>query len=573
MKRVAKTLVHPVILSLAALVSHSAQAQQSTESAQGFAINRYNPAERGSQWFALDSLDLRGHVRPAVGATLDLAYKPLVIYKPDGSEDTTVINTQFFAHIGASLVLWERLRVGVNFPFALQQSGEKGTVGTFSVPSPSGAALGDLRLGADVRLFGKYGDPLTMALGVQLFTPTGKRTEFTGDETVRVLPRLSAAGQYGKFTYAAMLGVQYRGMTEGFVDTKTGTEFAGGVSVGVKPLDDRLVVGPELYGSTIISGTDDVNFKQPKAPLEVIFGAHYTVGQLRIGGGVGPGLTRGVGSPTLRAVASVEWVPGVAKPKKPVLVPTEDDRDGDGINDNKDACPDIPGVSSDNPQLHGCPVDEATGVLVSIDRDKDRVIDAADKCPDVPGLREPPASLKPEQKALWELKYIGCPDDIDGDKIANIPDACPTIPGQPHKDPARHGCPMVFVSECQIKIMDRIYFKTASDKLETIGEKGRLTQAVLQGVYDVLRANPKITRIEVQGHASQDNYAKNQELSEQRAASVVKWLVERNIEPGRLVPKGYGMSRPAQGVPVDRKNKELHQRVEFHILEPTCEAK
>ncbi len=165
MKRIAKTLVHPVILSLAALVSHNAQAQQST----GFAINRYNPAERGSQWFALESLDLRGHVRPAVGATLDLAYKPLVIYKPDGSEDTTVINTQFFAHIGASLVLWERLRVGVNFPFALQQSGDKGTVGTFNVPSPSGAALGDLRLGGDVRLFGKYGDPSLRASTISSF--------------------------------------------------------------------------------------------------------------------------------------------------------------------------------------------------------------------------------------------------------------------------------------------------------------------------------------------------------------------------------------------------------------------
>ncbi|MBK9260311.1 MAG: hypothetical protein IPM54_10790 [Polyangiaceae bacterium] len=180
MKRVAKTLVHPVILSLAALVSHSAQAQQSTESAQGFAINRYNPAERGSQWFALDSLDLRGHVRPAVGATLDLAYKPLVIYKPDGSEDTTVINTQFFAHIGASLVLWERLRVGVNFPFALQQSGEKGTVGTFSVPSPSGAALGDLRLGADVRLFWEIWRSAHHGFGRAIVHPDGQTNRIHG---------------------------------------------------------------------------------------------------------------------------------------------------------------------------------------------------------------------------------------------------------------------------------------------------------------------------------------------------------------------------------------------------------
>ena len=34
---------------------------------QGFALNRFDPAERGSDWFVLDSLDLRGHLRPAVG--------------------------------------------------------------------------------------------------------------------------------------------------------------------------------------------------------------------------------------------------------------------------------------------------------------------------------------------------------------------------------------------------------------------------------------------------------------------------------------------------------------------------
>lgn len=39
--------------------------------AAGFALDRFNPAERGSEWFVMDSLDLRGHVRPALGLTLE----------------------------------------------------------------------------------------------------------------------------------------------------------------------------------------------------------------------------------------------------------------------------------------------------------------------------------------------------------------------------------------------------------------------------------------------------------------------------------------------------------------------
>ena len=48
------------------LLSTSPAGAQST--ASGFALDRFNPSERGSEWFALDSLDLRGQARPAIGA-------------------------------------------------------------------------------------------------------------------------------------------------------------------------------------------------------------------------------------------------------------------------------------------------------------------------------------------------------------------------------------------------------------------------------------------------------------------------------------------------------------------------
>jgi outer membrane protein OmpA-like peptidoglycan-associated protein len=604
----------------ALLASSTASGQPAGEQpAQGFALNRFNPAERGSEWFVADALDMRGHLRYAFGLTVDYAHRPLAIYTSQGDERVALVSDQLFLHLGSSLVLWERVRVGFNMPLALVNAGDDGTAEGFSVTAPSGVAPGDLRLGADVRLLGAYGDPFTAALGVQVFLPTGSQESFTGDGKIRLLPRLSAAGTLGLFTYGASLGVQYRANDEGFAGKETGTEFLGSVSAGVRALDGKLVAGPELHGSTVIASSVEAP-KPSKSPLELLIGAHYTAGQLRFGAGAGPGLTRGLGAPTVRVLASVEWVapadpdtdgdgivdkqdacvtvPGVADPdpskhgcppdrdgdkiadkddacvtvpgvadKDPKKHGCPGDRDGDRIYDRDDACPEVAGVLSQDPKLHGCLVDQDTSAEVLLDQDGDGVHDDVDKCVTVPGLKAAPASVPPARKAEWETNFLGCPEDIDQDAIPNIPDACPREKGKPDKDPKRHGCPLAVVRGCEIKIHDRVFFKTQSEVIETAGARGKTTQEVLQAVLQLLKDNPQLQQIEVQGHASQDAYARNQELSEKRAASVVKWLISKGVEPTRVVAKGYGTSRPAAGVPVDRRNKELHQRVEFHIAE------
>src|SRR6476660_1955971 len=73
----------PFALVLAVVAfAQSAAAQNNT----GFSVDRFEPSERGSEWFVLDTLDLRGHVRPALGIVADYAYKPLVFYDKDGNE-------------------------------------------------------------------------------------------------------------------------------------------------------------------------------------------------------------------------------------------------------------------------------------------------------------------------------------------------------------------------------------------------------------------------------------------------------------------------------------------------------
>lgn len=81
------------------------------------------------------------------------------------------------------------------------------------------------------------------------------------------------------------------------------------------------------------------------------------------------------------------------------------DKDNDGVSDEKDICPDIPGPW----QFYGCP-----------DRDGDGVADREDACPDIAGKKE----------------FLGCPD-TDGDGVSDKDDKCPKVPGPK----ITNGCP------------------------------------------------------------------------------------------------------------------------------------
>ncbi|MDO8365716.1 MAG: OmpA family protein [Saprospiraceae bacterium] len=83
----------------------------------------------------------------------------------------------------------------------------------------------------------------------------------------------------------------------------------------------------------------------------------------------------------------------------------EPDRDGDGVSDKEDRCPDVAGLKT----LMGCP-----------DRDSDGLADDQDKCPDIAGL----------------VNLMGCPDR-DGDGVADGDDKCPNLAGPA----ATMGCP------------------------------------------------------------------------------------------------------------------------------------
>ncbi len=89
---------------------------------------------------------------------------------------------------------------------------------------------------------------------------------------------------------------------------------------------------------------------------------------------------------------------------------------------------------------------------------------------------------------------------------------------------------------------------------------------VLDEAAKILKENPSI-RVEIQGHTDSvgsDEY--NQKLSEARAASVVNYFVmTHQIDPRRLIPRGYGETMPIASN-TSEKGRELNRRVEFVIL-------
>lgn len=120
---------------------------------------------------------------------------------------------------------------------------------------------------------------------------------------------------------------------------------------------------------------------------------------------------------------------------------------------------------------------------------------------------------------------------------------------------------LVTVGEKEITIKQQIQFALDQDVI--LPESTPL----LLEIADVLIKNPRIKRVEVQGHTDNTGTPEhNQDLSERRANSVRNWLVQHGVSPDRLVAKGYGQSKPL--VPnVTTANKAKNRRVQFIILE------
>ena len=262
------------------------------------------------------------------------------------------------------------------------------------------------------------------------------------------------------------------------------------------------------------------------------------------------------------------------------------DNDADGVPDAKDKCPGTDKDVADNfaktkedrdgfQDADGCP---------DPDNDADGVPDTTDQCPGTDAdAADGFAKTKEDRDGFQDAD--GCPDpDNDTDGIPDIEDKCPgtdadvadgfaktkeTINGFEDDD----GCPdtgkaKVQMEATQIRILDKVFFEVNEAVILPVSFN-LLNQVALS-----LKANPDLLLVEVQGHAGTDGEeAYNDRLSAKRANAVRMYLISRGVAPGRLVAMWYGFSRPVKTCATTLKRRarhtceELNRRVEFIILQ------
>jgi outer membrane protein OmpA-like peptidoglycan-associated protein len=218
------------------------------------------------------------------------------------------------------------------------------------------------------------------------------------------------------------------------------------------------------------------------------------------------------------------------------------DRDRDGVVDAEDACPGVAGIPTRDVTTNGCPL---------ADRDHDEIPDAEDACPDDAGVK------------TTDPKTNGCPPDRDHDAVPDAQDACPDLVGVPSSDPTANGCPPpddgARVVGDRIVVDDIINFDTDSARVRHI------SFPVVKKLADLLNKHPEIVEIYVEGHTDQTGPADwNQQLSDDRAASVKRLLVSFGVAEERITTHGYGFTRPRNaGTTPDALRQ--NRRVEFII--------
>ncbi len=232
------------------------------------------------------------------------------------------------------------------------------------------------------------------------------------------------------------------------------------------------------------------------------------------------------------------------RPAPPPPPERPSDRDGDGILDADDGCPDQPEDRDGFEDEDGCP---------DPDDDADGVPDERDAC-----------RLEPEDRDGFEDED-GCPDaDNDRDGILDADDACPDEPEVVNGVEDEDGCPdqgLIEMHDDRIVLEERLLFDTERAKLRP----GALR--VLRAVADLWRQHPEWTRLRIEGHADDRGPEDfNLYISEKRAKVVRRKLVELGIPAEIIDAVGYGESRPR----VRGHSEEAHQanrRVEFVVLE------
>jgi OmpA-OmpF porin, OOP family len=398
--------------------------------------------------------------------------------------------------------------ISVHLPIALWQRSDFSLLTDRGVTGPlvdpiARTALEDARVGVKVPLLGASRFPVGLAALLDLRVPTGNKKAFTGEGPMAV-PTAIATRTLGRLRLDAQLGYKIRNTGQyAQLVVHDGYTFGLGGSVELPPLSKLR----RWKGILELTGEwprgYDLSGARYRAPLSARGGFRAFLSRnLAVEVGGGTGLGEA-------GYGRERWrvfagVRWLQAPLTPAEQAEEDkDTDGDGVPDRIDLCPLEPGP----PELDGCP-------------------------------------------------------DSDGDGIPDREDRCPHEKGPPEND----GCPVsveesVVIETERLTLRDSIQFDTGKDTIK------RESFPVLDQVAKLISEHPELRKIRVEGHTDNVGSAPyNKDLSERRAASVVRYLVGKGLRRERLAPAGFGFDRPVASN-ATALGRAKNRRVEFRILE------
>lgn len=543
-----------VLLALVAGLSSGASFAQEEPDAATVPLDRFRSTIDDKGLGTTEGGAIPGHLGFQGGLILNYALNPLVLRDPDGVVIAPIVAHRLVGDALFTIGLFDYVSIGVDLPMTLVQVGGAvpdnvaDAVGFASGLSVIG--LGDLRLVPKVRLLREDAHGVSLSVIPTITLPTaggirfnddGPSYEYGGDYlgegpgAFAFIPEVAISTNIFGLRPAANLAYRLRQPTRLLGEFAIHPELVYRLGVGydvgasVKDLAGLLVFA-EIFGATADRNPfgliDDSNPAEVRLqnPMEALAGARYNVGGgFIIEGGIGTGLRAGFGSPDLRVFAGVR------------RVFENRDRDGDGIDDDKDTCPDDPEDKDGFDDQDGCP---------DLDNDGDGFADKKDRCPNEAGPKE----------------NQGCPDtDRDGDGVVDRLDNCPDEAG-----PADNaGCvkkQLVRLQAEKIEILDKVFFKTGQDVIEN------KSFPLLDNVAEVLNKHPEIAHIRVEGHTDNTGSdATNRDLSDRRAKAVVKYLTNKGVAADRVVGQGYGPERPVADNGTD-EGRAANRRVEFVIV-------
>lgn len=598
MRRISYVVLIGMVAVLA--LSSAASAQEALDA------QMFRPSIFNGNFLAIEDAHTLDKMCYGFGLYLNYA-SSVVEVRVDDEFESGILNSVASANVTAAFSPWRWLSLGVDMPIHMQARAK-----SFDDPEndpdagedpgaeelASEATPGDLK--AELKL-GVFNEDRNRVLGLALAGfgtfPTGDSTIFLGEGTTNFGGKMMIERDFKVFNIGLNGGYLVRPVRTVF-GTDIGNAWLYGAGVS-RDFKNGLGFSVEWWGQQFDSSSNE---ELQANPMEVIGTLRYKFGKNgpRIIGGGGAGLTSGVGSPSYRAIAGLDYYPHCEGPTQGKLIIRTTNESGVPVKaelkvvykptDTKKPEKKF-SIFTDDSGEYRATVDPGDVAIVAL---ADGYVPKSGQGTVVVAKTTEiviPLALKVKPTTLTvNIVYKKDKKPIDGaallikDTKTGKVQAAKAINGKwtSKYEPGDYvftgfatGYERVDQPGKVLEATDNVVTIELREVIIKIGnikfdyDSANLRPESIPVLEDVLRkinqkqAEGGYKKLIIEGHTSSegtDEY--NQKLSESRAQSVAKWLTTKGIDATLLEPIGYGESRPVATNDTP-EGMEENRRVEF----------